>query len=61
VQANQPQMGQKAGCATYVVIGGGGARLLKTLPCGARLADNANAFQDGCRLWAKSFQSVARR
>lgn len=47
--------------ADYVVIGGGDARLLKTLPRGARLGDNANAFRGGCRLWAKSFQSEARR
>ncbi|MEO6994483.1 MAG: ROK family protein [Lacunisphaera sp.] len=38
----------------YVVIGGGDARLLKRLPRGARLADTANAFRGGCRLWAKS-------
>ena len=38
----------------YVVLGGGNARLLKKLPPGARLGDNANAFRGGCRLWEKS-------
>ncbi len=47
--------------ADYVVIGGGDARLLKTLPRGARLGDNANAFRGGCRLWSKSFQPKARQ
>ena len=41
--------------ADYVVLGGGNARLLKELPRGARLGDNANAFRGGYRLWAKSF------
>jgi len=35
-----------------VVLGGGNARLLKTLPPGCRLGDNANAFVGGFRLWA---------
>jgi len=37
--------------ADYVVLGGGNARLLKKLPPGARLGDNANAFRGGFRLW----------
>ena len=37
--------------ADYVVLGGGNARLLKRLPKGARLGDNANAFKGGVRLW----------
>jgi len=37
--------------ADYVVLGGGNARLLKELPTGARLGDNANAFRGGFRLW----------
>jgi polyphosphate glucokinase len=41
--------------ADYVVLGGGNARLLKKLPPGARLGDNANAFRGGARLWARSF------
>jgi len=41
--------------ADYVVLGGGNVRLLKKLPPGARLGDNANAFRGGARLWAKSF------
>ena len=35
----------------YVVLGGGNARHLKTVPRGARLGDNANAFRGGFRLW----------
>ncbi len=34
-----------------VVIGGGNARLLKKLPRGTRVGDNANAFTGGFRLW----------
>jgi polyphosphate glucokinase len=37
--------------ADYVVLGGGNAKLLKTLPPGARLGDNNNAFRGGFRLW----------
>jgi polyphosphate glucokinase len=40
--------------ADYVVLGGGNARLLKKLPPGSELGDNANAFRGGIRLWAKS-------
>jgi polyphosphate glucokinase len=35
----------------YVVLGGGNARLLKKLPPGARLGNNANAFRGAFRLW----------
>jgi polyphosphate glucokinase len=34
-----------------VVLGGGNARKLKTLPPLCRLGDNANAFAGGFRLW----------
>ena len=37
--------------ADDVVIGGGNAKLLKTLPRSARLGTNANAFLGGYRLW----------
>jgi polyphosphate glucokinase len=37
--------------ADYVVLGGGNAKLLKTLPPGSRLGDNATAFTGGFRLW----------
>ncbi len=37
--------------ADYVVIGGGNSKKLKTLPAGARLGDNGNAFLGGFRLW----------
>lgn len=37
--------------AEYVVLGGGNARLLKTLPPGCRLGDNSTAFIGGFRLW----------
>lgn len=35
----------------YVVIGGGNARKLRKLPEGARLGDNADAFEGAFRLW----------
>jgi predicted NBD/HSP70 family sugar kinase len=34
-----------------VVIGGGNAKELKTLPPGCRVGDNANAFLGGFRMW----------
>jgi len=37
--------------ADYVVLGGGNSKVLKKLPPGARLGDNANAFRGGYRLW----------
>jgi polyphosphate glucokinase len=36
-----------------VVLGGGNAKQLKTLPKGCRLGDNKNAFLGGFRLWAE--------
>ena len=36
-----------------IVLGGGNSKLLKDLPAGARLGDNANAFLGGCRMWEK--------
>jgi len=33
------------------VLGGGNAKLIKTLPADARMGDNANAFIGGFRLW----------
>ena len=39
--------------ADYVVLGGGNARLLKTLPAKACLGENSNAFRGGSRLWKK--------
>lgn len=42
----------------YVVLGGGNAKLLKTLPPDVRLGTNANAFVGGCRLWDPSFSAV---
>lgn len=38
----------------YVVLGGGNAKLLKTLPPNARLGGNADAFTGGFRLWNES-------
>jgi len=43
-----------------VVLGGGNARLLKKLPHGSRLGDNANAFIGGYRLWSKAGEQLAR-
>jgi polyphosphate glucokinase len=36
----------------YVLLGGGNAKRLKTLPPNARLGNNADAFAGGFRLWA---------
>jgi polyphosphate glucokinase len=36
-----------------IVLGGGNAKRLRTLPKGCRLGDNANAFLGGFRLWAQ--------
>jgi polyphosphate glucokinase len=35
----------------YVVVGGGNARRLKSLPKTAHMGDNSNAFAGGVRLW----------
>jgi predicted NBD/HSP70 family sugar kinase len=40
--------------ADYVVLGGGNAKLLKTLPPGSQLGNNATAFTGGFRLWEES-------
>jgi polyphosphate glucokinase len=37
----------------YVVLGGGNAPRLKSLPQGVRLGDNRNAFVGGVRLWRR--------
>jgi predicted NBD/HSP70 family sugar kinase len=37
-----------------VVVGGGNAKLLRTLPAGVRLGTNRNAFVGGYRLWART-------
>ena len=37
--------------ADYVVLGGGNAKKLTTLPEGCRLGNNENAFIGGFRLW----------
>jgi len=39
--------------ADYVVLGGGNSKLLKTIPPGARLGNNGNAFLGGFRLWER--------
>jgi len=40
--------------ADYVVLGGGNARKLKTMPDGARLGSNDFAFLGGFRMWRES-------
>ena len=35
----------------YIVIGGGSAKLLQSLPTGSRRGDNRHAFNGGWRLW----------
>ena len=37
--------------ADYVVLGGGNAKKLKSLPANCRLGDNSKAFAGGFRLW----------
>jgi polyphosphate glucokinase len=45
--------------ADYVVIGGGNAKLLKKVPPGARLGNNAMAFRGGFRLWKSGKKGMA--
>src|SRR5882724_9743991 len=40
--------------ADYVVLGGGNPKLLKKLPPGTYLGDNANAFRGGYLLWSNT-------
>jgi polyphosphate glucokinase len=47
--------------AEDLVLGGGNAKLLKTLPAGARLGDNANAFVGGFRLWDATPQHTRKQ
>ncbi|HZU22572.1 MAG TPA: ROK family protein, partial [Terriglobales bacterium] len=48
--------------ADYVVLGGGNSKLLKQLPAGMRLGDNAKAFLGGRRLWLPpTMRSQSRR
>ncbi len=42
--------------ADYVVLGGGNAKKLKTIPSYARLGSNKNAFVGGFRLWEQYTQ-----
>ncbi|MEY2430024.1 MAG: polyphosphate glucokinase [Verrucomicrobiota bacterium] len=47
--------------ADYVVLGGGNAKLLNTLPPGCRLGKNSNAFLGGFRLWDPPKNSAHKR
>lgn len=47
--------------ADYVVLGGGNAKLLKKLPPGALLGNNANAFQGGYRLWTRRYSRSTQK
>jgi polyphosphate glucokinase len=38
----------------YIVLGGGNSKRLRSVPAGARLGDNSNAFTGGFRLWENS-------
>jgi polyphosphate glucokinase len=44
-----------------VVLGGGNAKILDTLPTGCRLGDNANAFVGGFRLWKREHKDGSTR
>jgi polyphosphate glucokinase len=46
--------------ADYVVLGGGNSKNLKTLPAGAELGDNRNAFIGGVRLWKEETKRAPR-
>jgi polyphosphate glucokinase len=43
--------------ADYVVVGGGNAKLLDSLPAGARLGHNQTAFRGGFRVWGVDSRS----
>lgn len=43
----------------YVILGGGNAKLLTSLPPRGRLGDNANAFKGGFRMWETTRESGA--
>jgi polyphosphate glucokinase len=45
--------------ADELVLGGGNAKLLTSLPPNARLGDNFNAFVGGFRLWNERAPSIA--
>lgn len=45
----------------YVVIGGGNANKLKSLPKGCRLGNNGNAFRGGFRLWEETNRAKGGR
>jgi predicted NBD/HSP70 family sugar kinase len=45
--------------ADYVVLGGGNAKTIKTLPPKARLGANGNAFVGGYRLWSTKLSTRA--
>lgn len=49
--ANIVELLKEALDADYVVLGGGNSKKLKTIPAGARLGKNENAFLGGFRLW----------
>lgn len=51
----------RAFSADYVVVGGGQADELKTLPTGARRGSNADAFTGGFRLWEEWIEPHDRR
>jgi polyphosphate glucokinase len=51
---------QAALSVDYVVLGGGNAKKIKTLPPNARLGANANAFLGGYRLWSAAQPSDAQ-
>jgi len=46
--------------ADYVVLGGGNSKNLKSLPAGAELGDNRNAFTGGVRLWKDETKRAPR-
>jgi hypothetical protein len=45
---------KQAFIADHVVLGGGNAKVIETLPEGVELGHNRNAYPGGCRLWETS-------
>ena len=45
----------------YVVLGGGNAKFLDTLPPGSRLGNNGHAFAGGYRLWTDAQEQQGGR
>lgn len=52
---------KRACIADHIVVGGGNARLFKSLPQGFERGDNRLAYAGGCRLWQAGTRTGARK